>query len=96
MTADTDSVLEAVVLAALFTAQVDEVMRQTGRVLVGHFPADPERVAGHIADLNIMGCGEQLHLSHRLQEHNRQTETLQPVSGKKKTSSDLRWNSINL
>ncbi len=92
MTAHTDSVLEAVVLAALFTAQVDEVMCHSGRVLVGHFPADPERVAGHIADHNIMGCGEQLHLSHRLQEHNttnRQTQTLQPVS-EKTTSSDLR------
>lgn len=93
MTVDTDSVLEAVVLAALFTAQVDEVMRHSGRVLGGHFPGDPERVAGHIADLNIMGCGEQLHLSHRLQEHNTtncQTETSQPLNGKKQTSSDLR------
>lgn len=62
----TDSVLEAIGLAAFFTAQVDEVMRHSGRVLMGHFPGDPERVTAHLADLNIMGCGEQLHLSHDL------------------------------
>lgn len=84
--------LEAVVLAALFTAQVDEVMRHSGRVLMGHFPGDPERVTGHIADLNIMGCGEQLHLSHRLQEQstrNCQTEKNYSQSVGKK-QSDLR------
>lgn len=63
----TDSVLEAIGLAAFFTAQVDEVMCHSGRVLMGHFPGDPERVTAHLADLNIMGCGEQLHFSHHLQ-----------------------------
>lgn len=61
-----DPVLEAVLFTALFPAQVYKIVCDASRILLVHFPGDPERVAGHVADLDVTGCGEKLHLSHYL------------------------------
>lgn len=51
-------VLKAVGVSALFATEVDEEVRGSGRVLRGHVPHDPERVAGHLTNLDVTGGGE--------------------------------------
>lgn len=48
-----DPVFEAVGVLALFAAQVDEEVCGAGSVLRGHVPHDAERVAGHLANLDV-------------------------------------------
>lgn len=60
-----DPVLEPVRVSVLFAAQVDEVVRGSGRILRGHVPHDAERVTGHLTDLDVARCGKRgVHRCH--------------------------------
>lgn len=54
-----------VLLSAFFATEVNEEVCGSGGVLGGHVPHDPERVAGHLANLDITGGGERgFHFCH--------------------------------
>lgn len=58
-------VFKEVLLSAFFATEVDEEVCGSGGVLGGHVPHDPERVAGHLANLDITGGGERgFHFCH--------------------------------
>lgn len=58
-------VLEEVLVSAFFATEVNEEVCGSGRVLMGHVPHDPERVAGHLTNLDITGGGERgFHFCH--------------------------------
>ena len=58
---------EAVGVFALLATQVDEEVCGPGRVLGAHVPRDAEGVAGHLADLDVVGGGEgRLHVCNLL------------------------------
>lgn len=58
-------VFKAVGVRALLAAQVNEEVCGSGSVLGGHVPHDPERVARHLANLDIAGGGQRgLHSCH--------------------------------
>lgn len=52
-------------VSAFFAAEVNEEVCGSGRVHRGHVPHDPERVAGHLANLDVTGGGERgFHFCH--------------------------------
>lgn len=58
-------VLKAVGVSTCFATEVNEEVCGSGRVLGGHVPHDPERVAGHLTDLDVTGGGKRgFHFCH--------------------------------
>lgn len=53
-----DPVLETVGVPALLAAQVNKEVRGPGRVLGRHVPHDAERVARHLANLDVAWGGK--------------------------------------
>lgn len=58
---------EAVWVSTFFATEVDEEVRGSVGVLGDHVPHDPERVAGHLTDLDVAGGGERRFHSCHLQ-----------------------------